>query len=98
MTDQPADILITTPELAGLPGVTLAGPGERLEAPGNITLLDVRWRLGGPKIGASGRTSAAGQIIFAVPASIPLEPRNSLTLTRLSDFVMVHYVSCEDAN
>ncbi len=48
MTDQPADILITAPELAGLPGVTLAGPGGRPEAPGNLTLLDVRWRLGGP--------------------------------------------------
>ena len=48
MTDQPADILITAPELAGLPGVTLAGPGGRPEAPGDLTLLDVRWRLGGP--------------------------------------------------
>jgi thiosulfate/3-mercaptopyruvate sulfurtransferase len=37
VTDQPADILITAPELAGLPG-----------GPGNLTLLDVRWRLGGP--------------------------------------------------
>jgi thiosulfate/3-mercaptopyruvate sulfurtransferase len=48
VTDQPADVLITAPELAGLPGVTLAGPGGRPEAPGNLTLLDVRWRLGGP--------------------------------------------------
>ena len=48
MTEQTADVLITAPELAGLPGVTVVGPGERLEAPSNITLLDVRWRLGGP--------------------------------------------------
>ncbi len=48
MTDQPTDILITAPELAGLTGVSPVGPGERLEAPGNLTLLDVRWRLGGP--------------------------------------------------
>jgi thiosulfate/3-mercaptopyruvate sulfurtransferase len=48
VTDQPADILITAPELAGLTGGTLAGPGERPDAPGNLTLLDVRWRLGGP--------------------------------------------------
>jgi thiosulfate/3-mercaptopyruvate sulfurtransferase len=33
VTDQPADILITASELAGLP---------------EVTLLDVRWRLGGP--------------------------------------------------
>jgi len=48
VTEQTADVLITVPELAGLPGVTTAGPGERPEAPGNLTLLDVRWRLGGP--------------------------------------------------
>jgi thiosulfate/3-mercaptopyruvate sulfurtransferase len=48
VTDQSADVLITAPELAGLPGVTVVGPGERLEAPSNLTLLDVRWRLGGP--------------------------------------------------
>jgi thiosulfate/3-mercaptopyruvate sulfurtransferase len=48
VTDQPADILITAPELAGLPGVTLVELGERLEVPSNLTLLDVRWRLGGP--------------------------------------------------
>ena len=48
MTEQTADVLITAPQLAGLPGVTVAGPGERLEAPSNLTLLDVRWRLGGP--------------------------------------------------
>ena len=48
MTEQTADVLITAPELAGLPGVTVVEPGERLEAPSNLTLLDVRWRLGGP--------------------------------------------------
>jgi thiosulfate/3-mercaptopyruvate sulfurtransferase len=48
VTDQPADILITAPELASLPGAALAEPGERREATGSLTLLDVRWRLGGP--------------------------------------------------
>jgi thiosulfate/3-mercaptopyruvate sulfurtransferase len=48
VTDQSADVLITAPELAGLPGVTVVGPGERLENPSDLTLLDVRWRLGGP--------------------------------------------------
>jgi len=48
VTEQTADVLITAPELAGLPGVTVVEPGERLEAPSNLTLLDVRWRLGGP--------------------------------------------------
>jgi thiosulfate/3-mercaptopyruvate sulfurtransferase len=48
VTEQTADVLITAPELAGLPGVTVVGLGERLEAPSNLTLLDVRWRLGGP--------------------------------------------------
>jgi thiosulfate/3-mercaptopyruvate sulfurtransferase len=48
VTDQSADVLITAPELAGLPGVTVAGAGERMESPSNLTLLDVRWRLGGP--------------------------------------------------
>jgi len=48
VTGQPAGVLITAPELAGLPGVTRAGPGEWLTAPGDVTLLDVRWRLGGP--------------------------------------------------
>jgi thiosulfate/3-mercaptopyruvate sulfurtransferase len=48
VTEQTADVLITAPELAGLPGVTLVEPGERLGAPGHLALLDVRWRLGGP--------------------------------------------------
>jgi thiosulfate/3-mercaptopyruvate sulfurtransferase len=48
VTEQTADVLITAPQLAGLPGVTVVEPGERLEAPSNLTLLDVRWRLGGP--------------------------------------------------
>ena len=48
MTEQTADVLITAPQLAGLPGVTVVEPSERLEAPSNLTLLDVRWRLGGP--------------------------------------------------
>jgi thiosulfate/3-mercaptopyruvate sulfurtransferase len=48
VTEQTADVLITAPQLAGLPGVTVVEPSERLEAPSNLTLLDVRWRLGGP--------------------------------------------------
>jgi thiosulfate/3-mercaptopyruvate sulfurtransferase len=56
VTDQPADLLITVPELAGLLAVR---PAERLDASpaesearraalGRLALLDVRWRLGGP--------------------------------------------------
>jgi thiosulfate/3-mercaptopyruvate sulfurtransferase len=48
VTDQSADVLITAPDLAGLPGVTVVGQGERQETPSNLPRLAVRWRLGGP--------------------------------------------------
>ncbi|MGH3294804.1 MAG: sulfurtransferase [Trebonia sp.] len=48
MTEQTADVLITVPELAGLLAVTATGPAGGPATARNLTLLDVRWRLGGP--------------------------------------------------
>jgi thiosulfate/3-mercaptopyruvate sulfurtransferase len=48
VSEQVADVLITVPELAGLLAVTGTGQAGRLTAARNLTLLDVRWRLGGP--------------------------------------------------
>lgn len=47
MTER-ADVLITVPELADLLAITAAGPRPRRAAPPDVTVLDVRWRLGGP--------------------------------------------------
>ena len=43
-----APVLIQVPELAGLLAVTAEDPADRLAALRRLTLLDVRWRLGGP--------------------------------------------------
>jgi thiosulfate/3-mercaptopyruvate sulfurtransferase len=43
-----APVLIEVPELAGLLATGAAEPEERLAARRRLTLLDVRWRLGGP--------------------------------------------------
>jgi thiosulfate/3-mercaptopyruvate sulfurtransferase len=43
-----APVLIQVPELAGLLAVTAKDPADRLAALRRLTLLDVRWRLGGP--------------------------------------------------
>jgi thiosulfate/3-mercaptopyruvate sulfurtransferase len=43
-----APVLIEAPELAGLLAVTANDPADRLAAQPRLTLLDVRWRLGGP--------------------------------------------------
>jgi thiosulfate/3-mercaptopyruvate sulfurtransferase len=43
-----APVLIQVPELAGLLAVTAQDPADRLAAQRRLTLLDVRWRLGGP--------------------------------------------------
>jgi thiosulfate/3-mercaptopyruvate sulfurtransferase len=43
-----APVLIQVPELAGLLAVTAADPADRLAALRRLTVLDVRWRLGGP--------------------------------------------------
>jgi thiosulfate/3-mercaptopyruvate sulfurtransferase len=43
-----APVLIEVPELAGLLAIGAAEPEERLAALRRLTLLDVRWRLGGP--------------------------------------------------
>jgi thiosulfate/3-mercaptopyruvate sulfurtransferase len=43
-----APVLIQAPELAGLLAVTANDPADRLAAQRRLTLLDVRWRLGGP--------------------------------------------------
>jgi len=43
-----APVLIQVPELAGLLAVTAQDPADRLAALRRLTLLDVRWRLGGP--------------------------------------------------
>ncbi len=48
MSEEITDVLITVPELVGLLAVTGTGPAGRLAAARNLTLLDVRWRLGGP--------------------------------------------------
>jgi thiosulfate/3-mercaptopyruvate sulfurtransferase len=42
------DVLITVPELAGLLAVNASTPETRLAALGRLTVLDIRWRLGGP--------------------------------------------------
>ena len=43
-----APVLIQVPELAGLLAVTAEDPTDRLAAQRRLTVLDVRWRLGGP--------------------------------------------------
>jgi thiosulfate/3-mercaptopyruvate sulfurtransferase len=43
-----APVLIQVPELAGLLAVTAEDPADRLAARLRLTVLDVRWRLGGP--------------------------------------------------
>jgi thiosulfate/3-mercaptopyruvate sulfurtransferase len=43
-----APVLIQVPELAGLLAVTAEDPADRLAAQRRLTVLDVRWRLGGP--------------------------------------------------
>jgi thiosulfate/3-mercaptopyruvate sulfurtransferase len=43
-----ADVLITVPELADLLAITAAQPRAHRGAPPDVTVLDVRWRLGGP--------------------------------------------------
>jgi thiosulfate/3-mercaptopyruvate sulfurtransferase len=43
-----APVLIQVPELAGLLAVTAEDPADRLAALRRLTVLDVRWRLGGP--------------------------------------------------
>jgi thiosulfate/3-mercaptopyruvate sulfurtransferase len=43
-----ADVLISVPELAALLAITAAEPETRLAALRDVTVLDVRWRLGGP--------------------------------------------------
>jgi thiosulfate/3-mercaptopyruvate sulfurtransferase len=43
-----ATVLIQVPELAGLLAVTAEDPADRLAAQRRLTVLDVRWRLGGP--------------------------------------------------
>ena len=48
MTEQTADALITVPELTGLLAVTATEQAGQPDAARDLTLLDVRWRLGGP--------------------------------------------------
>ncbi|HEY0933872.1 MAG TPA: sulfurtransferase [Trebonia sp.] len=48
MTIPEAGPLIGVPELAGLLAASSADPAERLAALRRVTVLDVRWRLGGP--------------------------------------------------
>ena len=48
MTEQNSDVLIRVPELAARLAVNVSGPEERLAARHQLTVLDVRWRLGGP--------------------------------------------------
>jgi thiosulfate/3-mercaptopyruvate sulfurtransferase len=48
VTEQTSDVLITVPELAGLLAIGAPEPAGRLAALRALTLLDVRWRLGGP--------------------------------------------------
>ena len=43
-----ADLLIAVPELAALLAINAAEPETRLAALRDVTVLDVRWRLGGP--------------------------------------------------
>ena len=43
-----ADLLIAVPELAALLAINAAEPETRLAALRDVTMLDVRWRLGGP--------------------------------------------------
>ncbi|HET9081553.1 MAG TPA: sulfurtransferase [Trebonia sp.] len=43
-----ADVLMTVPELAGLLTVSAAEPADPSTVARDITVLDVRWRLGGP--------------------------------------------------
>ena len=58
-----ADVLVSVPELAGLLAAGAASPQDHLAAGGQVTVLDVRWRLGGPP----GRELyAAGHIPSAV--------------------------------
>ncbi len=48
MSEANTDVLIQAPELAALLAIGAGGPQERLAARRGLTLLDVRWRLGGP--------------------------------------------------
>lgn len=48
MTEQTAAVLITAPELAELLAVSATRPVAPSAAVHNVTVLDVRWRLGGP--------------------------------------------------
>jgi thiosulfate/3-mercaptopyruvate sulfurtransferase len=43
-----ADVLVSVPELAALLAINAAEPETRLAALRDVTVLDVRWRLGGP--------------------------------------------------
>jgi thiosulfate/3-mercaptopyruvate sulfurtransferase len=48
LTAVTADVLITVPELADVLAITAPDPADRLAALRTPTVLDVRWRLGGP--------------------------------------------------
>jgi len=48
VTEETADVLITVPELAGLLEIASADQADWLAAVRRLTLLDVRYRLGGP--------------------------------------------------
>jgi thiosulfate/3-mercaptopyruvate sulfurtransferase len=48
VTEETADALITVPELTDLLAVTATEQAGRPDAAHDLTLLDVRWRLGGP--------------------------------------------------
>ena len=48
MTEQTTDVLIGVPELADLLAITATDEADRLAALRRLTVLDVRWRLGGP--------------------------------------------------
>ncbi|MGH3209981.1 MAG: sulfurtransferase [Trebonia sp.] len=48
MTEATTEVLIRVPELAGLLASTAADLADRPAAERRLTLLDVRWRLGGP--------------------------------------------------
>jgi thiosulfate/3-mercaptopyruvate sulfurtransferase len=48
VTEETTDVLIKVPELAGLLAIAAADAADGLAAERRVTLLDVRWRLGGP--------------------------------------------------
>jgi thiosulfate/3-mercaptopyruvate sulfurtransferase len=85
----PASVLIGVPELASLLAMSATDPGQRLAARRRVTVLDVRWRLGGPpgrELYAAGHIPGAVFVDLDRDLAAPPGPGGRHPLPATADF------------